>query len=94
MSRLAELMARPWPRERLLSGSTKIWADQPELWRNMLEVDMAPEKGSVLICSNDFAGIGIDSPWMKEKWYGTEYMTQKIDPAILKMARNLVFPEH
>lgn len=93
-SRLAGLMAFPWPRERLLSGSEKIWIDQPDLWRNLLEVDMAPEKGSVLMSSKDFTGTGIDGPWMKEKWYGTEYMTQKMDPEILKMVRSLVFPEH
>jgi insulysin len=92
VSRLAEIMARPWPRERLLSGSSKVWIDQPDLWRNFLEVDMAPEKGSVLLCSKDFIDTGIDGPWTKEKWYGTEYMIQKMDPAILKMVRSPVFP--
>lgn len=83
-SRLSELMARPWPRDRLVSGSAKVWKENVELVRQMLGVDMAPDNGSVLICSKDFTPAGIDGPWLKEKWYGTEYMIQKLDPKILK----------
>jgi hypothetical protein len=51
--------------------------------KKTLEEELAPERGSVTLACKDFSSIELDGPWLKEKWYGTEYMMQRLDSAIL-----------
>lgn len=83
-SSVAEILSRPWVRDRVLSGQTLVWKPDDELVKKTLEIELAPEKGSVTLACKDFTSIDLNGPWLKEKWYETEYMRQKLDPAILE----------
>ncbi|KAG8817090.1 Insulinase (Peptidase M16) [Serendipita sp. 401] len=84
--RLSELLSRPYPKEQILSAQTKVWEQDDALTRDLLENGFAPRAGSVMLSSKDFSSIGLEGPWSNEKWYGTEYIIQRIDPAILEKA--------
>lgn len=87
VSRLSEYLSRPWPKERLLSGPTRLWKYDETLLRNMIEQLLAPEAGSAILSSKDFQGVDLDGPWLKEKWYGTEYFIQSLEEEVLAQAR-------
>ncbi|KAG8828958.1 Insulinase (Peptidase M16), partial [Serendipita sp. 399] len=82
--RLSEHLSRPYPRDQLLSAATKVWEQDESLIRDLMENGFAPHAGSVLLSSKDFSSIGLEGPWLHEKWYGTEYIIQRIDPAVLE----------
>jgi insulysin len=92
VSRVAELLSRPWAKERILSGSRVIWKSDQSLIHKMLHQDLLPEAGSVMITAKDFSSIGLDGPWQHEKWYGTEYLIQNMDPEILTKVGALTIP--
>lgn len=83
-SRLSELLSRPVPTDRLISGAMKVWTANGPLATKILYEDLAPERGSVMLSSKDFGPIGLEGPWSKEKWYGTEYIRRHLDPDILE----------
>ncbi|PVF92439.1 hypothetical protein CPB86DRAFT_819632 [Serendipita vermifera] len=87
VSRVAELLSRPWAKERTLSGSRVIWKSDFTLVRNMLHRELLPEAGSIMITAKDFSPIGLDGPWQHEKWYGTEYIIREIETDILAKAQ-------
>ncbi|KIM25114.1 hypothetical protein M408DRAFT_223654 [Serendipita vermifera MAFF 305830] len=85
--RLSEALLLPWPRERLLSGRKKIWKQEDDLVRSMLEPFLVPMAGKVTLSSNDFSAIKLDVSWNKEEWYGTEYIRRPLNPELFLGAR-------
>lgn len=84
VTRLAENLSRPWAKEDILCASTVVWNNDEKLLRKMLEEDLAPSAGTVIITAKDFSPIGEVDDWQKEEWYGTEYKIQDLDPEILE----------
>jgi insulysin len=79
----ASLLSNPWPKERALSGDYRLWKPDLGLLTKILKNDLVPEKSCIRLSGMDFSLLGLDGPWLKEKWYGTEYMVHKIDQELL-----------
>jgi insulysin len=79
----AGLLSNPWPKERALSGSYRLWKPDFGLVAKILNNDLVPEKSCIRLSGMDFSLLGLDGPWSKEKWYGTEYMVHKTDQELL-----------
>jgi hypothetical protein len=88
---VSTFLAQPWPRNRVLSGNRRIWKQDSELVKKILEVDLVPEDSCIELSCKDFSLLGLDGPWLKEKWYGTEYMTHKIDQEILQLVSSYTY---
>lgn len=74
-SRMSSVMQKPLPRERLLSALDVIRRFDPQAITNALGY-LRPDNYRLTIVSQDFPG-----DWnRKEKWYGTEYKVQSIEP--------------
>ena len=74
-SRTSSVMQKALPRERLLSGSSVIRAFDSEAISQGLS-HLRTDNYRLTIVSQNFPG-----DWdQKEKWYGTEYKVQRIDP--------------
>jgi insulysin len=84
VTNLAENLLREWAKEDLLCASRLMWNHDEKLVRELLERELAPGAGTVMITAKDFSSIGITEGWQKEKWYGTEYIIQPLDPRILE----------
>lgn len=71
-SKISSIMQRPLPREWLL-GTGRLRKFDPKAIREGVDY-LRPENLRMTIVSRDFPGT-----WeMKEKWYGTEYTSEKI----------------
>ena len=74
-SRISSVMQKPLPREWLISGTTLLRKFDPETIRKGLEC-LRTDNYRLTIVSQTYPG-----DWdQKEKWYGTEYKCQRIDP--------------
>ena len=74
-SAISSIMQKPLPREWLLSGSRLIRKFDSEAISEALSY-LRPDNYRLTIVSKDFPG-----DWdQNEKWYGTEYRTERIDP--------------
>lgn len=72
-SRISSVMQKPLPREWLLSGSSLLRKFDPSGIIKGLEL-LRPDNFRMTIVSRDFPG-----DWdQKEKWYGTEFKSEKI----------------
>ncbi|KAI9822691.1 MAG: Insulinase (Peptidase M16) [Pycnora praestabilis] len=71
-SRLSSIMQKPLPREWLLSGSTIIRKFNPEAISKGLSY-LRPDNFRLTLVSQDFTDLD-----QKEKWYGTEYKSERI----------------
>lgn len=79
VSGLSGSMQKPYPRERLLSGSSVITRFDPEGIQKGLSY-LRPDNFRLTIVSRDFPG-----DWdRKERWYGTEYKIEKLSTEFLK----------
>lgn len=87
VNHLSNLLLTQWPRERLVKGPTGIWKQDESALRTLLGVYLAPEAGSVLLSSNSLSSIGIDGPWMTERWYGVQYMEDRLNPEVFQNAK-------
>jgi insulysin len=77
-SALAAVMQKPYPRKQLLSGPTVIKEFDADLISQAMTY-LRPDNFRMMIVSQEFPGN-----WdKKEKWYGTEYKTEKIPQAFL-----------
>ncbi|CAJ2509957.1 Uu.00g058570.m01.CDS01 [Anthostomella pinea] len=72
-SKISAVMQKPLPREWLLSGQSRLRKFDPALIKKGVEL-LRPDNFRMTIVSQDFPG-GWDQ---KEKWYGTEYKSEKI----------------
>lgn len=72
-SRTSAVMQLPLPREWLLSGDSRLRKFEPELIKKGLSY-LRPDNFKLNIVSQTYPG-GWDQ---KEKWYGTEYKSEKI----------------
>lgn len=86
-SRLSSTMQKPLPREWLLSGQTIIRKFDAQAISHAMSY-LRPDQFKLTIVSQEFPG-----DWdQKEKWYGTEYRTEKLPAdfaaAILKAAES------
>lgn len=72
-SALASVMQRPYDRKQILSGPAVIKKFDPKLISEAMTY-LRPDNFRFTVISQDFPG-GWDR---KEKWYGTEYKTEKI----------------
>lgn len=78
-SKISSVMQRPLPREWLLSGLSRLRKFDPVHIRKGIEC-LRPENLRMTIISRDFPG-----KWdKKEKWYGTEYTSEKIPNEFLE----------
>jgi secreted Zn-dependent insulinase-like peptidase len=84
VTKLAENLLREWAKEDLLCATKLMWNYDEKLVRDLLERELAPGAGTVMITAKDFSSIGITEGWQKEKWYGTEYLVQPLEPKILE----------
>lgn len=91
VTKLSESLLRDWAKEDLLCASTLIWDYDEKLVRKTLERDLAPGAATVMITANDFSSIGVTEGWQKEKWYGTEYTIQDLDPEVLLKVISVLF---
>lgn len=74
-SRMSSVMQKPIPRDRLLSGLDVIRRFEPGQISKALTY-LRPDNCRVTVVSQEFPG-----DWnMKEKWYGTDYKLQRIEP--------------
>ncbi|RYP69252.1 hypothetical protein DL771_006220 [Monosporascus sp. 5C6A] len=72
-SKTSSVMQKPLPREWLLSGNSLLRKFDPSLIVKGLEL-LRPDNFRMTIVSRDFPG-----DWdQKEKWYGTEYKSEKL----------------
>lgn len=78
-SKIVSVMQKPLPREWLLSGQSRLRKFEPSLITKGLEC-LRSDNFSMSIVSQDFPG-GWDQ---KEKWYGTEYKSEKIPAEFLQ----------
>jgi insulysin len=78
-SALAAVMQKPYPRKQLLSGPAVIKTFDVELISQAMTY-LRPDNFRLMIVSQEFPGN-----WdQKEKWYGTEYKTEKIPQDFLE----------
>lgn len=78
-SKISSVMQRPLPREWLLSGLSRLRKFDPVHIREGIEC-LRPENLRMTIISRDSPG-----KWdQKEKWYGTEYTSEKIPNGFLE----------
>jgi insulysin len=80
VSDIACSMNKPYMREHLLSGGTRVW-DWDEGAVGELLNSFRPEKSRVSVLAKEFKD---DSGWEHETWYKTEYRIRKMDEALLK----------
>ncbi|KAJ8128750.1 hypothetical protein O1611_g4882 [Lasiodiplodia mahajangana] len=72
-SKISSVMQRPLPREWLLSGQNLLRKFDPAMIEKAIGL-LRPDNMRMVIVSRDYPG-GWDK---KEKWYGTEYKSEKI----------------
>ena len=78
-SALAAVMQKPYPRKQLLSGPAVIKTFDVDLISQAMTY-LRPDNFRLMIVSQEFPGN-----WdQKEKWYGTEYKTEKIPQDFLE----------
>lgn len=97
VSNLAEKVERPFPRDKVLSGTsvTEEWDEDGA--RDLLENHLTVSTGRVMVMSREgwtkalLVGEEGDPSeaaehrlWSNERWYGTEYLTRKLSEAIIK----------
>ena len=88
VSSLAERLALPWSKDRIISGKTRLWKwDEPAV-REMLERDFAPEAVGLTLLTKDFSEIGLDGVWLEEPWYKTKYQVLPLDGELLEKVGN------
>lgn len=81
-SKTSSIMQKPGPREWLLSGSSLIRKFDAEGIKQGLD-HLRTDNYRLTIVSQTFPG-----DWdQKERWYGTEYKVQRIDPAFEALVR-------
>ncbi|KAI0408675.1 peptidase M16 inactive domain-containing protein [Xylaria palmicola] len=77
-SRISSVMQKPLPREWLLSGQSRLRKFEPSLIEKGVHL-LRPDNMRMTIVSRDFP-VDLDN---KEKWYGTEYKSEKIPEEFL-----------
>ena len=84
VSSLAERLALPWSKDRVISGKTRLWKwDEPAV-RKMLEQDLAPKAALVSLLTKDFSEIGLGGAWLEEPWYKTKYQLFPLDGELIE----------
>ncbi|KAI1159414.1 Metalloenzyme, LuxS/M16 peptidase-like protein [Nemania serpens] len=74
----SSMMQKPLPREWLLSGESRFRKFDPEMIEKGIHL-LRPDNIMMTIVSQDYPG-----DWdQKEKWYGTEYKSEKIPTEFL-----------
>ncbi|KAJ8105069.1 hypothetical protein ONZ43_g7572 [Nemania bipapillata] len=77
-SKISSVMQRPLPREWLLSGQSRLRKFNPTMIEKGISL-LRPDNMRMTIVSRDYPG-----DWdKKEKWYGTEYKSEKIPEKFL-----------
>ncbi|KAI0439248.1 peptidase M16 inactive domain-containing protein [Xylaria telfairii] len=77
-SKISSVMQRPLPREWLLSGQSRLRKFDPLMIEKGISL-LRPDNMRMTIVSRDFPG-----DWdKKEKWYGTEYKSERIPEEFL-----------
>ena len=84
VSSLAERLALPWSKDRIISGKTRLWKwDEPAV-REMLERDLAPEAVVLTLLTKDISETGLDGTWVEEPWYKTKYQAVPLDGELVE----------
>ncbi|KAG8912214.1 Insulinase (Peptidase M16) [Tulasnella sp. 408] len=94
VSRFAERISHPYPKEKVLSASSVTEECNEGLIREYLEKYITPRQGRVMMMAregwSDVKVVGEDQPsertWSKEPWYGTEYFVRRIPEQMLQEA--------
>lgn len=94
-TRIAEHMARPYPKELLLSASQLVWEwDQStgdEKIREYLDSFRLQNGRAVLMAKKeDLERLDPNSAWESEPVYGTEYRVERLDEAFIKKASDFL----
>ncbi len=87
---LAHALAEPYPPEQLLSGA-HFYRDWDEsLVRQVLD-GFVPERVRVTLQAKTHHEdiVRNDVEWVTEKWYGTQYVVQKMEQELLQKVSNL-----
>jgi len=77
-------MAKPYLREHILSGATRVWDWDEGQVRELLK-GFTADKSRVMVMAKEFKD---DSEWKNEPWYKSEYRVRRIDEGLLKEVRN------
>lgn len=84
VSSLSERLSGPYPRDLVLCAESLMWQwDEPAM-RNLLDT-FTVEKSRVMLMAKDGLAEG---DWVKEKWYGAEYWTEKLPASLIEQVRS------
>ncbi|PVF99224.1 hypothetical protein CPB86DRAFT_757279 [Serendipita vermifera] len=87
VNRISESLLHRWPKGQVLHAPTLVPLQNERAMRVMFGVYLDPEAGRVSLSSTDFSPIGMTGNWPCEKWYGAEYIKQKLDQNIFNEAK-------
>ena len=77
VSSLAEKLADPYPRDRIITGSSLIWEWNEGLVRELL-AGLTAENSRITVMAKDLDALAPKGNWLKEKWYGTEHKQMRL----------------
>ncbi|KAF8525603.1 LuxS/MPP-like metallohydrolase [Hysterangium stoloniferum] len=83
VSWLASELAESYPAEWLLNGSSLVREWNEPLVREILN-GLTPQRGRVLLMSQEHSHVTSDVLWETEKWYGTEYHVKALEKIFLE----------
>jgi Middle or third domain of peptidase_M16 len=86
VSDIACSMNKPYMREHILSGETRVWDWDGAMVRELLH-SLTPDKARVLVLAKEFKD---DTGWKNETWYETEYRVRKMDEKLLAEVRDVL----
>jgi secreted Zn-dependent insulinase-like peptidase len=88
VSSLAENLALPCSKDRMISGKVRLWKWDELAVREMLERDLAPEAVGLTLLAKDLSEIGLDGTWSEELWYKTKYQVFPLDGELVEKVGN------
>ena len=91
VSRLSELAARPYPREKILSAA-HISVDWDESYvQNLLNTLTADRNRVMVMAREGLEELGLpEGEWSKEKWYGTEFKVVQMSKELIEKVGTLL----
>lgn len=77
-AQLTHHMKWPTPRNLILSSPELFWEHDEDLFRSIVNA-MAVDNCQIYVLGKDLDKLDIPGTWEKEKWFGAEYKTMKLN---------------
>lgn len=90
VSWLASELAEDYPPGLFLKAPYLVTEWDEPLFQKLLE-NFNPQKGQVMLMAREHPNVIPEGGWKIEKWYGTEYYVQKLEPWLVQKVGGLVF---